>query len=298
MLLSSTFYLIYGLGNTISGAVFLINGRTPSPFSKPSTLCLVSGWFSQANAQHIDFNILIISIIVLLSVVKKDSIAELDTKWQVLICFSAWLPGFTTGTIGLALNSYGYVSGNWCWIRSNRLDLRYGLSHGWRITIFFVTIVIYTYIYIKLKRVFKGLRNMSTATGTRRKTDHMVTVPSDPDNNDTQKILHGYNNDPVTQSTVTASGTDSRPFEASRMPAAPNVRKMLLMNGYPIAYIILWMPGIANRLAESVGKSPRWLSAMQASTQYIGLINALTYGLSEQMRQGVWKKLKDTGGRR
>ncbi|CRK24406.1 hypothetical protein BN1723_013289 [Verticillium longisporum] len=315
-------HLIYGLGNTIPGAVFLINGRTPSPFSKPSTLCLVSGWFSQANAQHIDFNILIISIIVLLSVVKKDSIAELDTKWQVLICFSAWLPGFTTGTIGLALNSYGYVSGNWCWIRSNRLDLRYGLSHGWRITIFFVTIVIYTYIYIKLKRVFKGLRNMSTATGTRRKTDHMVTVPSDPDNNDTQKILvahsvsvshemqnlprtpdtadheHGYNNDPVTQSTVTASGTDSRPFEASRMPAAPNVRKMLLMNGYPIAYIILWMPGIANRLAESVGKSPRWLSAMQASTQYIGLINALTYGLSEQMRQGVWKKLKDTGGRR
>ncbi|EEY20469.1 conserved hypothetical protein [Verticillium alfalfae VaMs.102] len=222
----------------------------------------------------------------------------------------------------LGMAAWLHDRGNWCWIRSNRLDLRYGLSHGWRIAIFFVTIVIYTYIYIKLKRVFKGLRSMSTATGTRRKTDHMVTVPSDPDNNDTQKILvahsvsvshemqnlprtpdtadheRGYNNDPVTQSTVTASGTDSRPFEASRMPAAPNVRKMLLMNGYPIAYIILWMPGIANRLAESVGKSPRWLSAMQASTQYIGLINALTYGLSEQMRQGVWKKLKDTGGGR
>ncbi|KAM0326742.1 hypothetical protein ACHAQA_006615 [Verticillium albo-atrum] len=225
-------------------------------------------------------------------------------------------------TIGLALDSYGYVSGNWCWIRSSRLDLRYGLSHGWRIAIFFVTIVIYTYIYIKLKRVFKGLRSISTGTGTRRVPDYQATAPSDTDN-DTQRILiaqsisvshemqnlpqtpdtidqyKSYSNDGTTQATVTiesATGPDARPFEASRMPAAPNVRKMLLMNGYPLAYIILWIPGIANRLAESVGKSPRWLSALQASTQYIGLINALTYGLSEQMRQGVWKKLKDTGG--
>lgn len=90
-------------------------------------------------------------------------------------------------------------------------------------------------------------------------------------------------------------GNDSTPFEASRIPAAPNVKKMLLMNGYPLAYIILWIPGIANRLAESVGHSPRWLNALQASTQYIGLINALTYGVSEQVRRGVWEKLKDTG---
>lgn len=102
------------------------------------------------------------------------------------------------------------------------------------------------------------------------------------------------------QSRVVIQGTptsDDAHFEASRMPAAPNVKKMLLMNGYPLAYIILWIPGIANRLAESVGGSPRWLSAMQASTQYIGIINAVTYGMNEQMRRGVWKKLKDTGGR-
>jgi hypothetical protein len=81
------------------------------------------------------------------------------------------------------------------------------------------------------------------------------------------------------------------------MPAAPNVKKMLLMNGYPLAYVILWIPGIANRLAESVGQSPRWLNALQASTQYIGLINAVTYGMSEQMRRSVWEKIKDPSGR-
>lgn len=101
------------------------------------------------------------------------------------------------------------------------------------------------------------------------------------------------------QSTVISGGTrgnDNQSFLASRMPAPPNVKKMLLMNGYPLAYIVLWIPGIANRLAESVGQSPRWLSALQACTQYIGLINALTYGMSEQMRQGVWRKLKDSTG--
>lgn len=229
--------------------------------------------------------------------------------------------------------SYGYVSGNWCWIRSNRLDLRYALSHGWRIGIFFITILIYTYIHFTLRRVFKNLRSISTNLGTGRGQPDQAPNPSDLDN-DTQKILvnqsvsisHELQPMPQTpggsdngdssssggfdtagkgasqtrvviQGTSSSSTGDAAPFEASRMPAAPNVRKMLLMNGYPLAYIILWIPGLSNRLAESVGGSPRWLSALQASTQYIGLINAVTYGLNEQMRRGVWKKLKDTGGR-
>jgi hypothetical protein len=227
----------------------------------------------------------------------------------------------TIGSVGLGLNSYGYVSGNWCWIRAKRLDLRYGLSHGPRIAIFFITIVIYTYIYIKLKRVFKNLRSITATTEIRTAQDHQSTAPIDI-NDDTRKILvnhsvsvsHEMNDMPRTpdspdqnsinvegaaQPTVTIQATANNrdTFQASRMAAAPNLRKMLLMNGYPIAYIILWIPGIANRLAESVGQSPRWLTALQACTQYIGLINAITYGMSEQTRRGVWKKLKDTGTR-
>ncbi|KAJ6436478.1 glucose receptor git3 protein [Purpureocillium lavendulum] len=323
---------IYGLGNTVSGATFLIRGRTPSPLSAPDTACRVSGWFSQSDAQAVDFNILIISIIVLLSVLKKDSIAHLSMNWQIVICISAWIPGFITGTVGLLENSYGYVSGNWCWIRSNRLDLRYALSHGWRIAIFFITILIYTYVYFKLRKVFKNLRSMSASHGgTCTGNDNQAPAPSDIDN-DTQKILvnqsisvshemqpiprtpdvvdegrgessssNDYNSNNGTSQTrvviQTTQISNDTPFEASRMPAAPNVKKMLLMNGYPLAYIILWIPGIANRLAESVGGSPRWLSALQASTQYIGLINAMTYGMNEQMRRGVWKRLKDPSGR-
>jgi hypothetical protein len=318
---------IYGLGNTISGAIFISNGRTPSPLAEPSTACLVSGWFSQANAQHIDFNILIISIVVLFSVIKKDAISHLGMKWEILICAAAWVPGIITGTIGLTLDSYGYVSGNWCWIRSDRLDLRYGLSHAWRIIIFVATIAIYTYIFATLKRIFINNRNLSsisTTLFTRTGQDNQGAGSTDPDN-DTQKILvdqsvsvshemhnmphtpdtadrdHSFNRDDgAASTTVRIEGTATNrntTFEPSRMPAPPNVRKMLLMNGYPVAYVILWIPGIANRLAESVGQSPRWLNALQATTQYIGLINALTYGMSEQMRRGVWKKIKDPRGR-
>lgn len=89
--------MIYGLGNTISGAIFLANGRTPSPLSDPPVMCRVSGWFSQSNAQAVDFNILIISIVVLLSVVKKNSITNLEMKWQICLCIAAWIPGFITG---------------------------------------------------------------------------------------------------------------------------------------------------------------------------------------------------------
>lgn len=78
----------------------------------------------------------------------------------------------------------------------------------------------------------------------------------------------------------------------SRIPAPPNLKKMLLLNGYPIAYIILWIPGMANRLVESLGTSPRWLEALQSSTQFIGLVNALTYGVSEQKRQVLQQRTK------
>lgn len=61
------------------------------------------------------------------------------------------------------------------------------------------------------------------------------------------------------------------------------LRKMLLLNGYPILYVILWIPGIANRIAEAFGTSPVWLRALQASTQLVGLANALTYAYNEQL---------------
>jgi hypothetical protein len=46
--------------------------------------------------QTIDFNILIISIIVLTTVIRSDLIARLSLKVQVLACVAAWVPGLIT----------------------------------------------------------------------------------------------------------------------------------------------------------------------------------------------------------
>lgn len=66
------------------------------------------------------------------------------------------------------------------------------------------------------------------------------------------------------------------------------IKRMLLLNGYPLLYVILWIPGIINRVMEATGSgtSSRVLAILQCSTQYIGFANAITYGLNQQWRAG------------
>ncbi|CZT05962.1 uncharacterized protein RAG0_11845 [Rhynchosporium agropyri] len=66
------------------------------------------------------------------------------------------------------------------------------------------------------------------------------------------------------------------------------IQKMLLLNAYPIAYVLLWVPGIANRFAELMGYKMRGLAIAQASTQFVGLANALVYGYNER----IWSLTK------
>jgi hypothetical protein len=68
------------------------------------------------------------------------------------------------------------------------------------------------------------------------------------------------------------------------------IRKMLLLNAYPIAYVILWIPGILNRVLELSGGESRLLRVLQSSTQYVGLANAITYGYNEGIKRqlGIW----------
>jgi hypothetical protein len=67
------------------------------------------------------------------------------------------------------------------------------------------------------------------------------------------------------------------------------IKKMLLLNAYPILYVILWLPGILNRLLEAAGHPSYALSILQCSTQYIGLANAITYGFNEHLKTSLRK---------
>ncbi|VUC28821.1 unnamed protein product [Clonostachys rosea] len=314
--------LMNSLGNTISGAYFLSQGSTPATNANPSAACVANAWVNQLSVQTIDFNILLISVIVLISVVRAHWISDLSTRAQIFFCVGAWIPGLITSNVALGLNSYGFVSGNWCWIRTDRLDLRYGLTHGWRLAIFFATIAIYTCIYVQIKRIYGKVRavggtfDLSVESQTRdpelglpHTSDTHQVLPSGestlPQGNGSQQQANSGGFHPSFSRQTSTSGTRSvaplnsqpsfTPTLKSQefMPPPPKIQKMLLMNGYPIAYIILWIPGIANRLVESThGSSPQWLSILQASTQFIGLINALTYGISEQMKRRAWESWK------
>jgi hypothetical protein len=70
------------------------------------------------------------------------------------------------------------------------------------------------------------------------------------------------------------------------------IQKLLLLNAYPIAYVVLWIPGILNRIVEATGHKSRTLAIMQASTQYIGLANAITYGYNEQIKRQLAKRFR------
>lgn len=72
------------------------------------------------------------------------------------------------------------------------------------------------------------------------------------------------------------------------------IKRMLLLNGYPIMYILLWIPGLTNRAFEASGRpaSSSVLAAMQCSTQFVGFANALTYGFSWEMRQTLGRDFR------
>ncbi|KAF9003677.1 G protein-coupled glucose receptor regulating Gpa2-domain-containing protein [Cyathus striatus] len=74
-------------------------------------------------------------------------------------------------------------------------------------------------------------------------------------------------------------------------PRHRSVQRILLLNAYPLAYIILWIPGIANRLVELSGHTSRITQVLQASTQFVGLANALTYGWNESIAKQLYRKL-------
>ncbi|KAK8137410.1 hypothetical protein PG984_002903 [Apiospora sp. TS-2023a] len=339
---------INSLNNSISGVVTMLNLEKPEPLS-PGLACNINAFVGQFSVQAVDFNILIMSVTVLLTLRTHKLSTEPTRLTILLICALAWVPSIITSSIGIGLDAYGPVSGNWCWIKPQRTDLRYGLTHSWRMSIFLATVVIYTYIYIHLKRTFNRFA-LSTTSGNLTTTHTHnagpdIHVPAggrandNPDPTETSDIIVKktfYIDDGVATPTGNSNGNSnsnsnggvgpsvfasaSGGYRGSHIPlqdlepgnrratlnarlskfpeqnqnvhggarhaSNSNLRRMLLLNGYPILYIVLWIPGIATRLVEAVrGSSPVWLVVMQSSTQYVGLANAVTYCWNEKATQ-------------
>ncbi|KAJ4422705.1 hypothetical protein N0V82_002602 [Gnomoniopsis sp. IMI 355080] len=97
---------------------------------------------------------------------------------------------------------------------------------------------------------------------------------------------------PLRRPSLVASGAATK-AETYKTPETKRiereVKRMLLMNAYPIFYVLLSVPGLVNRLLQASGSplSGRLLDALQASSAFIGFANAVTYGLNRHLRTRI-----------
>lgn len=225
---------------------------------------------------------------------------------QRLVCGLIWVPPLTTATIALAINKMEPVTGNWCWIAREPLYLRYVLGHGWRFAIFLIVVGVYTSIFFNVRRRLSQRNNAPTLDRT---YSFSMYTDSASDFNVSMvhnELIRGKPTMPtMVREAVTRSSSernkrtgledaqDAKQNAQQRLGIKPRIRVVqssgldhdakhwLMLSLFPLAYIVIWIPGMANRFAELVGYQADWLIALQASTQLTGLVNALVYGFRE-----------------
>lgn len=140
------------LNNSISGFIYVRTKKL-----SPGPACTANGFIGQLTVQAVDFTILAIVLVTLLTITRKTYLPDVSIWAKALICASTWIVPIITSIVAVSLNVMTPVSGNWCWITAKRPDLRYSLTHGWRIGIIFLTVLLYAYIWWFVHRHFKAL---------------------------------------------------------------------------------------------------------------------------------------------
>lgn len=269
--------------------------------------CDLNGWIGQVSVQAADFSVLCIAIVSLLTMRFNSWVINSTLSQQRLVIGIVWLIPFTTASIALLMQKIEPVSGNWCWIAPQPSYLRYVLGHGWRFLIFLIVIGCYASIFFSVRRRLKQ-RNRSPTLD--RSYSFSMYTSNAPDINVStvhNELIRGQNTMPATvREAVTRASSSERNREIGleaeqdakqtaqkRLGIKPRIRVMqsstldhdtrhwLLMSLFPLAYIVVWIPGIVNRLIELSGNSSQVMTMLQASTQLTGFVNALVYGFRE-----------------
>ncbi|KAG9604387.1 hypothetical protein KCU77_g1079, partial [Aureobasidium melanogenum] len=157
---------INSTNNSVSGVISLMHAGD----LKAGSSCTANGFLGQFSVQvsllrsfgklavAIDLGVLSIAISTLALVYSPTHDCKQSLLFRCIACGLVWLIGLTTSCIILGLQAFGPVSGNWCWIKEDRLALRYGLAHGWRFGVILGIIAIYICIARKLCRQYSWLR--------------------------------------------------------------------------------------------------------------------------------------------
>lgn len=269
--------------------------------------CDLNGWIGQVSVQAADFSVLSIAVVSLLTMKFNSWVINSTLSQQRLVIGLVWVVPLTTASIALLMNKIEPVSGNWCWISSRPAPLRYALGHGWRFLIFLIVIGCYGAIFISVRRRL-GQRNRSpTLDRTYSFSMYTSSAPAVNVSMVNNELIRGKHTMPTTvREAVTRASSSERNretgLEASqeakqtaqkRLGIKPRIRVVqsssldhdtkhwLFLSLFPLAYILVWIPGIVNRLIEISGHSSVTMTMLQASTQLTGFVNALVYGFRE-----------------
>ncbi|KAK8197544.1 G protein-coupled glucose receptor regulating Gpa2-domain-containing protein [Phyllosticta capitalensis] len=281
------------LNNTVSGIYRMMHVGD----RVPGDSCTLNGWIGQLSVQAADFSILAIAVVTILTIKLKSYILDATFDKKILICISIWIVPLSTATAAVVMHQIAPVSGNWCWISGEKPYLRYALGHAWRFGIIIITVVIYAYVFFYMRKRFRYIEEtISTGSYDYGRSFHhelAVVPPPSPNRLDTKHVHLGTNLSNTITNT-SSSTSHARRIKHRRQQSRSierDIWRILLLNTYPMLYLILWIPGILNRIMEAAGKDYEWLDVMQCSTQYIGFANAITYGYKEHSRDvAAWMK--------
>ncbi|KAH8824564.1 G protein-coupled glucose receptor regulating Gpa2-domain-containing protein [Flagelloscypha sp. PMI_526] len=268
---------VNSINASVSGSWILAHKRRLEPGGK----CTANAFISQVSVQATDCAVLAIAIVTVYSIVNvKRLIRSRRTHHKLVFftCAATWLLPLTTASIALGKNWYGPVSGNWCWLISEPFYIRYVLTHGWRFVFFIAEISLYTYLFIYTRRMNRvrslyachkcASSNSAHSSGTSATDESQCTLEECP-----AHISCNNCSDPHSKEAKNFSTMDQAESGAINCITTFEVTKIMLMNAYPLSYMILWIPGIINRIIEATGHSSHVSQLLQASTQFIGLAN-------------------------
>ncbi|ORY02895.1 hypothetical protein K493DRAFT_334457 [Basidiobolus meristosporus CBS 931.73] len=88
--------------------------------------------------------------------------------------------------------------------------------------------------------------------------------------------------EPTQSETMSATGISS--LGRSSADEQRLIKSMRLPTLYPIIYILLWLPGLINRILKACGLSVQVMIILQSSVQFEGLANCILYGLTESKK--------------
>ncbi|VUC35659.1 unnamed protein product [Clonostachys rosea] len=324
---------INALNNSVSGITRLRDGQL-----HPGTACAIQGLLGQLSVQAADFSIFTIALVTLLVVMRFGNIMNASLRMMILVCVAIWVIPMITSTTATAMGLMTVVGGNWCWITPSRPDMRLVLTHSWRFSVIFSTVIIHIWIWVFLKWHFNSnrsrptqprhsarlplislrsspTREMVVLEATRYEETEFSPMADDKSSYHTnmqkgreikaeflrheakeldlkipEAAIHPTHNrgDSSRGATMRTNGSEF-PIRSGSRQIEREIRRMLLLNAYPIMYVILWIPGLVGRFMEATDRPPstRTIAALQVSTQFIGCANALTYGFDRHLRNSL-----------